>query len=163
MKITKYKASEYIIPTRVFNSISNNIKDLKHNQRYNSIIEELDKDGRLNEIGFKLEKNNLYAGVTLNPDLLKYTDPESQESVELKFVSEKMKKYTNFLQSEGILDSIKADYDRIYDKKDFYGYVVQISYRKNRNISKLIYDCIYTSVLLPIIGFGLYYLVINIV
>ena len=40
---------------------------------------------------------------------------------------EKMKKYNDFLTREGILDSVKVDYERILNN-DFYGYVLKISF-----------------------------------
>jgi hypothetical protein len=100
------------------------ITDIKHLNRYKSILDSLDKQGKLDQIGFKMEDHRLFVGVNLNPELLMYTE-DSQESVELKFIADDMKKYTNFLQNEGILDSIQAEYDRVYTD-NFYGYIVQI-------------------------------------
>lgn len=134
----KLKLKDYIYPTRVIASLKGAILDISHFNRYKKILEELEEDGKLDSIGFKKEGDKLFVGVDLNPELLMYTE-ESQESVELKFVSDSMKKYTNFLQNEGILDSIQADYERIYNE-DFYGYIVQISYSKKYNPSKFKYD-----------------------
>ena len=47
------------------------------------------------------------------------------EPAELRFVSDKLKRYTDFLQKEGILDVISADYERV-KTEDYYGYIVQI-------------------------------------
>jgi hypothetical protein len=80
----------------------------------------------------------------LNPELLLYSDT-SQESVELRLISEKMNKYNDFLTKEGILDSIKVDYERI-QTEEHYGYVLQISFNfKQYKKSDFIYGISYFS------------------
>ena len=85
-------------------------------------------------------------GINLNPELLLYSDT-SQESVELKMISEKMLKYNDFLTKEGILDVITVDYDRI-KSEEFYGYILQIRFN-DREFSKkeVIWGISYLSVL----------------
>ena len=135
---------KYISPKLVIQSLKSGYQDLKYFKKFKSILKELEKEGKLKTIGFKLKDDKLFVGVNLNPDLLRYTD-DSQESVELKFISEAMKKYTDFLQNEGILDSIVADYERIFNE-DFYGYIVQIRYKfKNYNKKEMIYSVSYLA------------------
>ena len=134
----------YIYPHLILSSLKDAILDIKHLKKYESILDELDASEKLSKMGFRRNGNKLYLGVNLNPELLMYTE-DSQESVELKFVSESMKRYTNFLQNEGILDSIQAEYDRVYTD-DFYGYVVQISYNKKYDPKKMKYDIIYSVI-----------------
>lgn len=143
------KLKNYIYPNLVFKSLKDAITDLSYYRRYKSILNELDLDGKLKRIGIKKDGNHMYIGVNLNPELLMYTN-DSRDSVELKFVSDAMIKYTNFLQNEGILDSIKADYERIYNE-DFYGYIVQVSYAFNKyNKNKFRYDIGYFSAILSL-------------
>ena len=79
---------DYISPVRVFKTLSSNIDELIRYRRYRSIINELKTQGKLDAIGFKLDTNgNLYLGIDLNPELLMYSET-SQESVELKLISE---------------------------------------------------------------------------
>jgi hypothetical protein len=42
-------------------------------------------------------------------------------------IGEKMRKYTDFLTKEGILDFVKVDYDRI-QTETYYGYILQVRY-----------------------------------
>ena len=136
------KIIEYISPRLVIRSLTAALTDLSHFRRYKSILEELDRDKKLEAMKMRLEKDKLFIGVNLNPELLMYTD-DSQESVELKFVSDAMKKYTDFLQKEGVLDSIKADYERVFND-EFYGYVVQVRYDfKKYKKKRMIYDISY--------------------
>jgi hypothetical protein len=119
---------DYISPIRVAKTLLLNVDDLLKYRRYLTIIRELNSQGKLDTLGFKLDATgNLYLGIDLNPELLMYSET-SQESVELKLISEKMNKYNDFLTNEGILDSIKVDYDRIQNET-FYGYILQISFR----------------------------------
>ncbi len=117
-------------PIKVFKNILLQLKDLQNQRTYVKIVNELNGSGKLQAIGLSLDQSsNLYIGVDLNPELLMYSDT-SKESVELKMIGEKMTKYTDFLLKEGLLDSIKVDYDRVKNE-EYYGYVVQISYRHN--------------------------------
>jgi hypothetical protein len=143
---------DYISPVRVFKTLSVNIDELVKYQRYKTIIRELSSQGKLDAIGFKLDgASNLYLGIDLNPELLMYSET-SQESVELKLISEKMNKYNDFLTNEGILDSIKVDYDRVQSDV-FYGYVLQISFRFTQYTRrKLIYSISYFASALSIIA-----------
>jgi len=119
--------SNYINPVVVFKTLQDNITDLLNAEKYKKIILELRKDGKIKAIGFSVDSSgNLYLGIDLNPELLLYSDV-SQESVELKMISEKMKKYTEFLTKEGILDAVRVDYDRV-KTEEYYGYVLQIRY-----------------------------------
>ena len=92
----------------------------------------------------------MYIGIDLNPELLLYSDT-SQESVELRLISEKMKKYNDFLTKEGILDSIKVEYERVQNDS-FYGYILQIGYSfKNYKRSDLVYDISYYSIIVGLL------------
>ena len=121
MKLTKY-----INPKQVISSFRDARTDLKRFRKYKEILLELESEEKLSRMGFRRDKDMLYVGVNLNPELLMYVDA-TLESAELKFVSDAMRKYTDFLQKEGILDVIKADYERVYNE-EFYGYVVQIAF-----------------------------------
>jgi len=139
------KTKNYIYPQLIFNSLRDAFEDLRYFSRYKSILNELEEDDKLAKLGIRKEKDKMFIGVNLNPELLMYTE-DSQESVELKFVSDAMKKYTDFLGKEGILDSIKAEYERVFSD-DFYGYVVQISYKyRSYNKDKFKYDIGYVVV-----------------
>tara|TARA_Y100000389_G_scaffold123695_1_gene121029 strand:+ start:514 stop:993 length:480 start_codon:yes stop_codon:yes gene_type:complete len=155
------KLISYINPIDSYKTFKKSIDELSRYLRYSKILSELDNEGKLKATGIKLEKNLMYIGVNLNPDLLKYTDGIEQESVELRFVSDSMKKYTNFLEKEGILDAISADYERVYNK-DFYGYVVEVKFKMNTyNRSRFIYDSIFLSSIIGLISIGIYNLINN--
>ena len=140
---------EYINPKKVFNSLKNCLTELKYNRKFNKIVKDLDANGSLEQIGLSLDKNKLYVGVDLNPELLLYGE-SSQETVEMKFVKEKMLKYTEFLKKEGILDSITADYDRV-QTLDHYGYIIEIKFAFNEySLRKLAYNIMYFIVLAAI-------------
>lgn len=114
-------------PAIAYKDLQECLAELKNYKKYKQIILDLSNEGRLEEIGFSLDDNaNLYLGINLNPELLMYSET-SQESVELKLISEKMGKYNDFLTKEGILDSVKMDYDRIKND-EFYGYILKISF-----------------------------------
>lgn len=123
-----------INPVWVVKSLQKNLNEFRKHQTYKKIIYDLNAMGKLEEIGFRVDPDaNLYLGINLNPELLLYSDT-SQESVELKMISEKMLKYNDFLTKEGILDVITVDYDRI-KSEEFYGYVLQIRFN-DREFSK---------------------------
>jgi hypothetical protein len=136
-----------INPIRVFKDLRENIDDLLKYQKYKKIIYELNNSGKLEQVGFSVDEDaNLYIGINLNPELLLYSET-SMESVELRLVSEKVKKYTEFLTNEGILDSIKMDYDRVKEE-NYYGYILQISYAfKKYKKKNMIYDISYFSII----------------
>ena len=122
---------DYLSPIRVYRRLTIHIKELSHYRTFKKIIFDLNASGKLDEIGIKADPNlNMYIGINLNPELLLYSDA-SQESVELKLISEKMNKYNDFLTKEGILDSIKVDYERI-QTEEHYGYVLQIGFNFNQ-------------------------------
>lgn len=139
---------DYIFPNRVYKKLTLNFIELSKFKKFKTIIFELTKNGKLSSVGIKADsKSNMYIGIDLNPELLLYSET-SQESVELKLISEKMKKYNDFLTKEGILDVIKVDFERIKNN-EFYGYVLQISFdfKKYKKID-LIYSILYFSIIL---------------
>lgn len=114
-------------PRKNWITIKECLLDLSRNKTYNKILMELFEKGKITEIGLRMDDSlNLYVGINLNPEMLIYTDT-SQESAELKYISEKLGKYTEFLTKEGIIDYIKVDYDRV-KTSDYYGYILKISY-----------------------------------
>ena len=140
----------YIYPLIVIKSLIKAIRELNYFKRYQKIITKLFESGKLKTAQIRKEGDNLMIGINLNPELLVYSG-ESQESVELKIVADKMKKYTNFLEIEGILNSVKAEYERVYNK-DFYGYISKISFDFNHyKKSKFIFDIFYLVTLITII------------
>ena len=115
-------------PKIAYHELIECLDEFKLYKKYKQIISDLQQEGRLEEIGFSVDDDaNLYLGINLNPELLMYSET-SQESVELRLVSEKMGKYNDFLTKEGILDSVKMDYDRVKNDQ-FYGYVLRISFK----------------------------------
>lgn len=143
---------KYIDPITVYHTLKDNVNDLIKSAKYRKIIFELKNEGKLEEIGLSLdETGNLYLGINLNPELLLYSET-SQETVELKLISEKIKKYTDFLTREGILDSVIMNYDRIKNE-EYYGYVLQITYHfKKYKKSELIYAISYFTTLFTSLG-----------
>ena len=122
---------DYLSPIRIYRRLTIHITELSHYRTFKKIIFDLNDSGKLDEIGIRADPNsNMYIGINLNPELLLYSDA-SQESVELKLISEKMNNYNDFLTKEGILDSIKVDYERI-QTEEHYGYVLQISFNFNK-------------------------------
>jgi hypothetical protein len=137
-------------PKKNWITIKECMLDLSRNKTYNKILMELFEAGKISEIGLRMDESlNLYVGINLNPEMLIYGDT-SQESAELKFVSEKIGKYTDFLTKEGILDYVKVDYDRV-KTDDYYGYILKISYDfKKYSRKKLTRAIIYFASLLSI-------------
>lgn len=118
----------YLNPLKVFKKLKLQRADLQNHRRYKNIVQSLNDDGKLQKVGFRTDADyHLYLGIDLNPELLLYSEL-SQETAELKMIGEKLKRHTDFLLSEGILDSIQVDYDRVKDE-NFYGYIVKISYK----------------------------------
>lgn len=114
-------------PAIAYSNLTACLAELKLYKKYKQIVMDLSSSGRLEEIGFSVDDAaNLYLGINLNPELRMYSET-SQESVELKMVSEKMAKYNDFLIKEGLLDSVKMESDRICDD-NFYGYILKISF-----------------------------------
>lgn len=142
----------YLYPARVYKRLIRNIEELSQYSKFKKIVLDLNDKGKLEEVGIKVDPNsNMYIGIDLNPELLLYSET-SQESVELRLVSEKMNKYNTFLTKEGILDSIKVEYERV-QSDDFYGYILQIGFNfKKYRRSDFIYDLIYSGVVLTTIA-----------
>jgi hypothetical protein len=142
---------KYLDPTKVYSRLSLAIKDLLKHKKYKRVILELQKSGKIEEIGFSVDEQcNLYLGINLNPELLLYSET-SQESVELKLISEKLKKYTDFLTKEGILDCVRVEYDRV-KTEEYYGYILQIKYNfVNYQTGKFTYDVSYFSTIITIL------------
>jgi hypothetical protein len=138
---------DYISPKKVYQKLQTCLSELRYYRNFKKIVLDLTNSGKLEEIGLKSDINaNMYIGIDLNPELLLYSET-SQESVELRLISEKMAKYNDFLTKEGLLDSIKVDYDRVKNDQ-FYGYILQISYNfKQYNRFDLIYSISYFSII----------------
>ena len=149
-----------INPKSVYSDLMAEIAELKNYQKYKGIVFELHKEGKITEMGFSIDQNaNLYLGVDLNPELLLYSET-SQESVELKMISEKMKKYNEFLTKEGILDSIKVDYERIQNN-EYYGYILQISFNfKKYKKKSFLYGIAYISTVTAATIAGILYMLL---
>ena len=145
----------YISPVKIYNRLISNIEELIHYRKYKKIIFDLNEKGKLEEVGLKVDPNsNMYIGIDLNPELLLYSET-SQESVELRLVSEKMNKYNDFLTKEGILDSIKVEYERVKNE-EFYGYILQIGFNfKKYTRFDFIYDCSYFTTILTTIALAI--------
>ena len=157
------KILEYLNPKNIFQSIQGMVVEKIQSRRFGKILTELKENGKLRELGIRLTNNRLYVGVDLNPELLLYEDDAALESVELKFVSDKIRKYTESLQNEGILDSIKAEYDRAYSDT-FYGYIIEISFAYSKyNKNRLIYDIIYSIVATGSLITGILYLINSVI
>jgi hypothetical protein len=149
----------YLSPIAVYKMLTANLDELAKYKTYKKAIFELNERGDLEKIGFKTDQDaNLYLGIDLNPELLLYSET-SQESVELKLVSEKMNRYNDFLTKEGLLDAITVDYERV--KTDsFYGYVLQIGFNFSKYKRKeLIYSISYFSCLASALTGLVYYLI----
>lgn len=142
----------YLSPVVLYKKLTKSITDLLNYIKYRKIVEELRVSNKLEVIGFSIDSDyNLYIGIDLNPELLLYSDL-SQESVELKLISEKIKKYTDFLTKEGILDYVKVEYDRIKNE-DYYGYILQIRYDfKDYKLSILTYSILYFLTIISGLG-----------
>jgi hypothetical protein len=145
---------DYLSPARVYKKLTVSLEELSKYRRFRKIVDELRVSGKLDSVGIKLDPNsNMYIGIDLNPELLLYSET-SQESVELRLVSEKMNKYNDFLTNEGILDAIKVDYERI-QSDTYYGYILQIGFDfKKYKRSDLIYAISYFSTLAIGISIG---------
>jgi hypothetical protein len=149
------KILDYVYPNRVWKSLKGDISELKYYNKYKGILRELEESNKLKEMGISHNAGKLYLGIDLNPELLLYSE-ESQNQVELNFISEKMRRFTDFFQKEGILDVIKADYDRV-QTTDYYGYVVQIEFDfKRYKKSKFKYAIGYFSSILMVSLVSLY-------
>lgn len=138
---------DYISPVRIYKRLIVHITELLNYRKFKNIIFELNEKGALDEIGIRADSSlNMYIGIDLNPELLLYSET-SQESVELRLISEKMNKYNDFLTREGILDAIKVDYERI-QTEEHYGYILQISFNfKKYKRSDFVYSIAYFSFL----------------
>lgn len=136
---------DYLSPVKTYKRLATCLNELRRYKSFKKIVLELNESGKLREIGLKVDSDsNMYIGIDLNPELLLYSET-SQESVELRLISEKMNKYNDFLTKEGILDSIKVDYERI-QTDEYYGYILQISFNFNRyKKSDLVYSICYFS------------------
>ena len=153
------KILDYIYPNRIWKSLKSDIKELQYYKKYKTIVDELEASGRLKEMGMSHLDGKLYVGVDLNPELLLYSE-ESQNQVEINFITEKMRRYTDFLQKEGVLDVIKADYDRVQNS-DYYGYIIQIEFDfKKYEKFKFRYSIGYFSTLL-IVSISSLYLILR--
>lgn len=139
---------DYLSPVRIYRQLSINLKELLNYRKFKKIIVDLNESGKLEEIGIRADASaNMYIGIDLNPELLLYSET-SQESVELRLISEKMNKYNDFLTKEGILDSIKVDYERVQTDA-YYGYVLQISFNfKKYKKSEFIYGISYFTAII---------------
>lgn len=124
------KIKEYINPSSVLTRFKTYRKIINYRKKYESILLELEGSKKLEEAGFTKSENRLLVGINLNEQLLTY-DELTIEPAELKYVSDRLKKYTDFLQKEGILDVITADYERV-KTEDYYGYIVEIKFEDSQ-------------------------------
>jgi hypothetical protein len=146
-------------PAKAYTRLSLALEDFLKYRKYKKIIFELSATGKITDAGFNIDDTgNLYLGINLNPELLLYSET-SQESVELKLISEKLKKYNDFLTKEGILDYVKMDYDRV-KTDEYYGYILKIRYNfTNFQMLKFLYDFGYLLTLMVTAVFGTIFLI----
>lgn len=124
------KIKEYINPSSILTRFKTYRKIIGYRKKYENIISELEGSKKLEEAGFIKNEDRLLVGINLNEQLLTY-DELTIEPAELKYVSDRLKKYTDFLQKEGILDVITADYERV-KTEDYYGYIVEIKFEDSQ-------------------------------
>jgi hypothetical protein len=124
------KIIDYIYPSRVLNRYREYSKILKYKKTYIQIIDNLEKTGKLKEMELTRQNEFLLLGINLNEQILTY-DEITIEPAELRYVADKLKKYTDFLQKEGILDSVFVDYERV-KTDDYYGYIIQIKFEDRK-------------------------------
>lgn len=120
------KIKDYIYPSRILNRYKEYSKILKYKKSYINIVNSLEKTGKLQEMGILRQDQFLLLGINLNEQILTY-DELTIEPAELRYVGDKLKRYTDFLQKEGILDSVYVDYERV-KTEDYYGYIIQIRF-----------------------------------
>lgn len=120
------KLKNYLYPSLIIKRFKDYRKILNYRKNYVSVLNDMESNGRLNEIGLLRKEDSLLVGINLNEQLLTY-DELTIETAELRYVADKLKIYTDFLQKEGILDSIFADYERV-KTSDYYGYIIQIRF-----------------------------------
>jgi len=120
------KLKNYLYPNLIFKRFKEYQKILSYKKNYKKALNDMEADGKLKEIGFLRQEDDLLVGINLNEQLLTY-DELTIETAELRYVADRLKIYTDFLQKEGILDSILADYERV-KTLDYYGYVIQIKF-----------------------------------
>lgn len=152
------KINKYINPGEIIRSLTYQIKDISYYLKYAKVLKSLEEEGKIEKIGLTLKDKKMYVGINLNPELLIYSD-DTQENIEIKYVSDRMRKYTDFCQKEGILDFIVAEYDRV-QTKDYYGYVVEIRYKfKHFSLKSIAYDIAYLTTALISTVLGILYIV----
>jgi hypothetical protein len=133
------KLKNYLHPALIIKRFKEYRKILNYKKNYKTALNDIEADGKLKEIGFLRQEDTLLVGINLNEQLLTY-DELTIETAELKYVADRLKVYTDFLQKEGILDSIFADYERV-KTQDYYGYVIQIKFDDKKYNQR---DYIYT-------------------
>lgn len=143
MKMSKLR--KYILPHLVYSSFSKAVEELNYFRKYKKILSGFEEDGTLKQMGIRLEDDGtMFFGVNLNPELLVY-EMDSQEPVEMRFLTDAIKKYTDFFSKMSVLDYMIADYQRVKNE-EYYGYVVALSFNfKNYTKTKLIYDISYMA------------------
>ena len=124
------KIKDYIYPSRVLNRYREYSKIRKYRKIYIKIVDNIESTGNLQEMGITRQNKFLLLGINLNEQILTY-DELTIEPAELRYVGDKLKKYTDFLQKEGILDSIFVDYERV-KTEDYYGYIIQIKFEDRK-------------------------------
>lgn len=140
MKVRFSKVKQFILPHLVWKSLTSSIDELNYFRRYIKILNDLKSDGSLEQYKIVLEENgDMYVGINLNPELLVY-EMDAQEPVEMRFLTDKMKVYTDFFSRMQILDYMVADYERVQNS-DYYGYLVKLSFNyKAYSKTTLIYS-----------------------
>jgi hypothetical protein len=148
------KVRKFILPHLVWQILSKSIEELNYFRKYLKILSDLKEDGSLDKLGIRLEQNGeMFIGVNLNPELLIY-ELDAQEPVEMRFLTEAMKKYTDFFTRMSVIDYIMADYERV-KTEDYYGYVVKLYFNfKFYSKFNIIYSAAYfvTTTALAIAG-----------
>lgn len=149
------KLRTFILPHLVWKLLSKSIEERNYFRKYLNILSDLKEDGSLDKFGIRLENNGeMYIGINLNPELLIY-EMEAQEPVEMRFLTDAMKKYTDFFTRMSIIDYVIADYERI-KTEDYYGYVVKIYFNfKSYSRFNIIYPIAYFLVLLSLVAGGI--------
>jgi hypothetical protein len=157
MKFSRVK--QLILPHLVWKSLVNSIGELNYFRRYTKILNDLKADGSLEQYKINLEENgDMYIGINLNPELLVY-EMDAQEPVEMRFLTDKMKVYTDFFSRMQILDYMIADYERV-QTSDYYGYVVKLNFNfRSYSRPKLIYSIAYLASLTSAVIAGILALV----
>lgn len=150
---------KWLSPVHYIRKIRGVRSDIKGKEIFVKYLPQLYNDKYLTRYRKTLQKESMYLGVDLIPEIkLQHTDKYKLEIEEKRRLAVEVSKLNDVFAKHGLFEFVKLIPEKV-DNDDHYGFMVEIIYRYTNLTKKSVsYIIFYSLFLLGILGIGAYLL-----